>query len=83
MAWTAQPSGTTKYLLDVWGADANNVWAAGIDGVILKWDGAAWEAQTSGSTDYFYGLWGTGANRVWAIGGKGTILKWNGIAWVP
>ena len=40
-----QPQG--NYLYGVWGADANNVWAVGFGGTILRWNGTAWAAQTS------------------------------------
>ena len=64
-----------------WGSDANNVWAVGDSGTILKWNGTAWAAQVSGTTRYLTGIWGSDANNVWAVSRTGTILKWNGTAW--
>jgi len=34
--WTGQTSGTTNFLHGVWGTDANNVWAVGATGTILR-----------------------------------------------
>jgi hypothetical protein len=73
-------------LSDVWGADANNVWAVGASGTIQKWNGTAWAAQpkwnwtawavqSSGILNDLYGVWGTDANNVWAVGTSGAILK--------
>ena len=66
---------------DIWGSDANNVWAVGDRGAIVKWNGTAWAAQASGSASPLLGIWGSDTNNVWAVGAGGTILKWNGTAW--
>lgn len=68
-------------LVSTWGSDANNVWAVGREGTILKWNGSSWAAQTSGTTQLLFSVWGTDANNVWAVGDVGTILKWNGTSW--
>lgn len=34
-AWNAQTSGTTNFLVGVWGAAANNLWIVGSVGTIL------------------------------------------------
>ena len=36
-------------LLGIWGSDANNVWAVGEYGTILKWNGSAWNTQSGGT----------------------------------
>ena len=35
-AWTQQKSGISQFLNKVWGADANNVWAVGERGIVMK-----------------------------------------------
>ena len=65
----------------MWGLDAKNVWAVGLSGTILKWDGTTWTAQASGSTASLSGIWGTSANNLWVVGDGGTILKWDGATW--
>ena len=57
---------------NVTGLDANNVWAAGRPGTILKWDGTTWSKVVSG-TKHYYGVWAGDANNVWAAGGDGTV----------
>ena len=39
--WTAMESGTTYELRGVWGSSARDVYAVGIGGVILNYDGNA------------------------------------------
>lgn len=70
-------------LWDIWGADANNMWAVGGDpntssSVILKWDGVSWTKQSSGPFEgpLYSAIWGTDANNIWIVGGNGTILRW-------
>ena len=78
--WRAN-SGATRTLEGVWGTDANNVWAVGEAGTILKWDGSEWHVQSTGTEATLYAVRGTDANNVWAVGSWGTILKWDGSAW--
>ena len=80
-SWAPQTSGTTINLKGVWGSGSNSVWATGLTGTILKWNGTAWAAQTSGTTESLFGVRGSGASDVWAVGSSGTIQKWNGTAW--
>lgn len=60
---------------------AQNVWAVGDMGQIIKWNGMAWSLQSSGTTNGLYGVGGVDANNVWAVGDSGTILNWGGTAW--
>jgi hypothetical protein len=69
-------------LFGVWGIDANNVWAVGAGGTVLKWDGKVWTPQENRSTDNLYSVWGSDANNVWAVGTGGTVLKWDGSGWL-
>jgi hypothetical protein len=80
-SFITQTSGTTAELYGMWGSDANNVWAVGAGGTILKWDGASWISVSSGTTNDLAAVWGTQASNVWAVGAAGTILRWNGSAW--
>jgi hypothetical protein len=53
--WTSfsspMSSGTTDYLLAVWGSASDDVFAVGEGGLILHYDGASWSAMASGVTD--------------------------------
>lgn len=74
------PQGNT--LIAIWGSDAQNVWAVGSSGAILKWNGTTWVLQASGTTQNLRGVWGLSASSVWAVGEKGTILRWDGSTWI-
>ncbi len=74
-----------KVLQSVWAATPNEVWAAGDQGTVVRWNGAAFTPmllpQTSGNQ---YALWGTSPADVWAVGSPGSIThRWNGSTWIP
>jgi len=73
------PQGLT--LNDVWGTGPNNVFAVGVGGVVLRFDGAFWSAQASSTTADLYALWGSAPDDIWAVGDQ-TILHFNGTAWL-
>jgi hypothetical protein len=85
-SWATCPQGNPGWCWDnplpqgnilarIWGKDANNAWAVGYNGTILKWNGSSWSSQSSGTTQDLYGVWGSDANNVWAVGYNGTIIK--------
>src|SRR5262249_11683605 len=73
------PQGNT--LRDMWGAAPDDVWAVGVAGTILRWNGSSWNRRASGRTAPPLGVWGASAMDVWAVGAAGTILHWDGAAW--
>ncbi|MFD0894047.1 choice-of-anchor D domain-containing protein [Luteolibacter ambystomatis] len=79
--WNSQLSGFQLDLKGVWGTNTSNVWAVGMSGVIVKWNGSSWGSQSSGTGNDLYGVWGLDANNVWAVGLSGTIRKFNGSTW--
>ena len=54
------------------------VFAAGDEGLVLRWDGKSWERLASGTRSAIYGLWGTDADHLLAVGDFGMIQRWNG-----
>ena len=77
--WTVQLSGAR--IVDVWGSSSSDVFAVGVNGTILHYDGTSWSAMTSGTTVLLYGIWGSSASDVFAAGVSGTILHYNGTTW--
>jgi hypothetical protein len=76
----------TEILKAVWGTSANDVWAVGLDGVIVHSDGVRWTASASGTTKMLNGVWGSGPADVWAAGGDTAgpvLLHYDGKAWTP
>lgn len=78
------PLTQTNSLRGLWGSGPNNVWAVGLIGTIMHFDGTTWTIDpksgqlSNGSID---ALWGSGPNDVWAVGETGKILHYNGQAW--
>ncbi|MGE0867283.1 MAG: hypothetical protein AB7P03_01885 [Kofleriaceae bacterium] len=79
--WCVEPSGTTSRLRSVWVIDANNVFAVGDNGTILRRSSNQWSAMASGTTENLRGVWGPSVDDLWAVGQGGTILRYDGSAW--
>ncbi len=67
-----------KDLKDVWGSDANNVFAVGQDGMFLKYDGSTAVQIANSSTELLLSVSGSSATDVWAVGYNGTAVHYNG-----
>lgn len=68
-------------LRGVWGSSANNVFAVGDGGVVLRYDGAAWTRMATGTTAQLNRVWGSSATNVYAATSTGRLLRYNGTAW--
>lgn len=80
----------TGSLVDVWGSSPSNVFAAGLGGVVLHYDGRSGDtwSQISVPLPYqtcdFQGLWGIDATAVYAtciLPSRSVILRYDGAAW--
>jgi hypothetical protein len=74
-------SGTSAQLHGVWGTSPSNIFAVGLSGTILHWNGTTWTSQVSGTNQNLNGVWGPSPTDVFAVGGGGTILRWDGSSW--
>jgi hypothetical protein len=95
--WAPVPELEWHGTLDVYGFGANDVWAVGPAGRILRYDGHAWRGERFDGDSvyaeplgvwenprrnlYLRGVWGPAANDVFVAGDSGTVLHWNGAAW--
>jgi hypothetical protein len=68
------PVGTSA-MLDIWGLDAEHVWIAGTDGIILRRTGGEWQRAATPVTDEVWGIGGTAPDRLVAVGQNGIILS--------
>lgn len=62
-------------LFGVWGSGSSDVWAVGLGGTILHWNGSAWARLMSVTSSDLYGVWGSGTSDVWAVGYPGTVVE--------
>jgi hypothetical protein len=77
---------TTETLLGVWGSAADDVYAVGVNGVILHHDGTHWRRMNSPTTARLETVWGSAADDVFAVGTDlasvtGTLLHYDGSGW--
>jgi hypothetical protein len=64
------------------GSGADDVWAAGLDGVTLHFHGGNWTPQPTGAKQIIWSIWAPTPGAAWAVGNGGTLLRWDGSAWV-
>ena len=70
----------------MWGTAGSDVFAVGLDGAIVHYNGTAWSAMPSNTSTYFYGVWGVGAKDVYAVGNPifkpdEAIMHYDGASW--
>ena len=68
-------------LLSIWSDGAGQIFAAGDEGLVLRWTGSDWERMPSGTKSALYGLWGMDGDHLLAVGDFGQIMRWNGRRW--
>jgi hypothetical protein len=63
----------------VHGSGCNDVWAVGVGGAIIHWDGAEWTASESDTPNDLSDVWAFSADSAWAVGDA--VRRWNGATW--
>lgn len=79
-AWTAMTTGQTANLGDVWGLAANDVYAVGDQGTVIRYDGTAWAKVVpvgAAPTRNLYAIRGSSANRPADLRALGNLLRYN------
>src|SRR5689334_9701976 len=79
--WCVESVPTTGRVAGVWAVTAEDVFAVGDTGTILRRNNDAWTAMTSGVTTNLRGVWASSSSDVWAVGGAGTIVHFDGSQW--
>jgi photosystem II stability/assembly factor-like uncharacterized protein len=75
------PASNGNTLTDVWGPSANNLFATGSSGIVMRYDGEKWRLTRTPVTENLNAIWGTDATDAFAVGQEGTILFFNGTSW--
>jgi hypothetical protein len=65
----------------VWSIDAEDVFAVGDAGTILRRTNDIWSKMVSGTTSNLRAIWGASSSDVWAAGTSGTLLHFDGARW--
>ena len=85
-SWRPMDSETTSDLMGVWGSSDHDVFAVGVNGTILHYDGSNWRRMESGADDYtISAVWGSSDHDVFAVGWDSQIstliLHYDGVRW--
>lgn len=75
---------TTQTLYGMFALSPTDIWAVGVAGTTMHYDGTSWRTVPvpgAYSSYYLNAVWASGPNDVWAVGEVGLILRWNGTAW--
>ena len=81
--WNALKNYSLGDLRGCWGVDVNNVYAVGLGGVVLYWNGTVWTQQDTNTSTDLYSVYGIAANDIYVVGDSGTVLHWDGLTWLP
>jgi len=74
--WVPESSGEPGILYDVWGENAQAMYAVGEKGVLLRYGSGVWSKVGNISTDELRGVFGfTDDGPMFAVGGGGTVLR--------
>ena len=60
--------------MDVYGNGPRDVFAVGLSGTVIHFDGTSWKAQDSGAAEGLFGVW-TAAADGFAVGDAGRIIR--------
>jgi hypothetical protein len=76
--WSEPHHGSHLPIMAIWGSDAANGWAVGLQGMVNRLEGDEWVRAGSDEGPNLLGVWGSAPNDVWIVGSSGAILHWNG-----
>lgn len=85
---TMTPPSQSELLVWVYGFSATDVYAVGLGGTVLHYDGSSWTALDSGIDVQLWGVWGSSSTDLWIVGGdidqgEPVILRYDGSAFTP
>lgn len=60
-------TGTKSTLKDIWGLSMTSLFAVGLDGTALHYNGTKWESLTTTTNTYFNAVWGIADNDLYAV----------------
>lgn len=79
--WQILASPTGSDLFDVYMLAADDGWAVGELGTILRWNGSNWSTFSSPTGVTLNSVSMASASLGYAVGDNGVVLRWNGSAW--
>ncbi len=61
--------------------DADNAFAVGVKGSIIRYSSGSWTVVESNTREDLFKVWAYNANNVFAVGSNGTIMRFDGNSW--
>ena len=88
IAWQKMVLPDLPLLIWVFGFASDDVFAVGVGGTAVHYDGEGWSLLEPGTDAGLWGVWGTAPDNLWVVGGdvgKGepVILHYDGVDFVP
>jgi len=83
-SWEIQISGVTTPINAVTAVDNNHVWAVGLGGTILFYNGTSWTQDPQSGVVTDQNLWSVFAldnNHIWAVGYDAVVIFYDGATW--
>ena len=86
--WAAMEVPNVPLLVWVFGFAHDNVYAVGVGGGVVHYDGNKWTALDAGTTDDLWGIWGRAPNDMWIVGGRTgegdpVLMHFDGVNFTP
>jgi hypothetical protein len=74
---------SSQALTCIWGLADDNVYTAGDEGIVHRWDGNAWAAISSPLGDVIFSIRGTSSDNLYACGANGLFWHFSSGTWTP
>lgn len=65
----------------IWGSGAADIWAVGVGGTIMHFDGHSWSTSLGTASRRWRAVWGAGPTDVWIAGEGGALAHFDGTTW--
>ncbi|MBC8321781.1 MAG: T9SS type A sorting domain-containing protein [Bacteroidetes bacterium] len=80
-AWNFDESGVTDDIYATYIVNNNNMWAVGVDGLVLFNDGNGWSNVDAGTTENLNDVTFLDSSNGYVVGDGGTVLFYDGATW--
>ena len=75
------PLEVEQWLGGVWGSSGSDVYAVGVSGTVVHYDGDSWESLNIGTTKHFQSVWGYSSQDIFVVGWDSSIFYYDGSTW--
>jgi hypothetical protein len=80
-AWTDGSAVPETSITALFSHDAEDVWAAGTGGVVIRFNGSVWSELDTGTDVDLSSVWAGSGEDVWVAGDRGEVRRFDGSGW--